>query len=43
MPLCPHCGNSINAEKDIRVKRLTSVRDIEVVCCAVCDKIIGIE
>jgi hypothetical protein len=43
MPICPHCGAVVAAEKDIRVKRLTSVRDIEVVCCAVCDKILGIE
>ena len=43
MAICPHCGNIINAEKDIRIKRLTSVRDVEIVSCAVCDKIIGVD
>jgi len=43
MPICPHCGANINAEKDIRIKRLTQVKDIEVVSCAMCDKILGIE
>jgi len=43
MPICPHCGANINAEKDIRVKRLTQVKDIEIVSCAMCDKILGIE
>lgn len=43
MATCPYCGNIINAEKDIRIKRLTSIRDVEVVSCAVCDKILGID
>lgn len=42
MPLCPHCGAEIVAEKDVRIKRLTSARDIEVVSCSVCDKILGV-
>jgi RNase P subunit RPR2 len=43
MAICPHCGSTINAEKDVRIKRLTQVKDIEVVSCAVCDKVLGIE
>lgn len=43
MPSCPFCGASINAVKDIRIKRLTSVRDVEIVSCAVCDKVLGVD
>lgn len=43
MATCPHCGAQIMVEKNIRVRRLTSVREIDIVSCAVCDKVIGID
>lgn len=53
MAICPHCGNIIAAEKDMRYKRITGAGtvsvaghpsgDIIIVSCAVCDKVLGIE
>lgn len=41
MPVCPHCGAEIASEKDVRIRRLTSARDVELISCAVCDKVLG--
>lgn len=41
MPICPHCGAPINIVGDLNIKTITSAKEISMISCRSCQKVLG--